>query len=103
MRSLRPRRLLLTHFGPHAGAEELLDRLDESLHRQVDLVRRLLEGGADEEAIVAAVRDAAREEIIRRDGGEAVARHEVIMPVRQSVLGVLRYIRAGSPQTRAAG
>ncbi len=102
MRSLRPRRLLLTHFGPHAGAEELLDRLDESLHRHVDLVRRLLEAGADEDAIVAQVRAAAREEIARRDGPDAVARYEVVMPVRQSVLGLIRYVRTGGPRARGA-
>jgi glyoxylase-like metal-dependent hydrolase (beta-lactamase superfamily II) len=103
IRSLRPRRLLLTHFGPHTEVEDLLRQLDESLHRHVDMVRRLLEEGADEDAIVAAVRAAALEEITRRDGAAAVARHEVIMPVRQSVLGLIRYVRTGGPRARAAG
>ncbi|MDR7587038.1 MAG: MBL fold metallo-hydrolase [Armatimonadota bacterium] len=100
IRSLRPRRLLLTHFGPHGDVEDLLDRLAESLHRHVELVRRLLAEGAGEDAIVDAVRAAARDEIARRDGADAVARHEVIMPVRQSVLGLIRYIRTGGPQAR---
>jgi len=35
---------------------------------------------------------AARRDIEARDGAGASARFEVIMPVRQSVLGLMRYI-----------
>jgi glyoxylase-like metal-dependent hydrolase (beta-lactamase superfamily II) len=101
LRDLRPLRLLLTHFGAHEWPEELLAQLEERLDEAVDTVRRALARGADEAAITGQVREAAMREIAARDGPEAPRRYEVIMPVRQSVLGLIRYIEKSQEATRA--
>ncbi len=93
VRSLRPKRLLLTHFGPHTWVEDLLAQFEESLHRNLAIVREALTSGADEQAITARVRREALRVIEQRDGRGAGARYEVIMPIHQSVLGLIRYIR----------
>jgi glyoxylase-like metal-dependent hydrolase (beta-lactamase superfamily II) len=92
LRRLRPTRLLLTHFGAHAWGDELLAQLEERLHEGVEAVRGALARGAREPAITAQFRAAAMQEIAARDGPEAPRRYEVIMPIRQSVLGLIRYI-----------
>ena len=92
LRALRPARLLLTHFGAHAWPEELLAQLEERLHEGVESVRSAVARGASEPAITAQIRAAAMQEIAARDGPDAPRRYEVIMPVRQSVLGLIRYI-----------
>lgn len=92
IRALRPRRLLLTHFGPHDWLEDLLAQLEDRLHEGVESVRGYLAEGLDEPAITERIRRLALREIERRDGPGAGARYEVIMPVRQSVLGLIRYL-----------
>jgi glyoxylase-like metal-dependent hydrolase (beta-lactamase superfamily II) len=92
LHTLHPARLLLTHFGAHAWPEGLLAQLEERLHEGVDAVRGALARGASEPAITAEIRRSAMQEIAARDGPDAPRRYEVIMPVRQSVLGLIRYI-----------
>jgi glyoxylase-like metal-dependent hydrolase (beta-lactamase superfamily II) len=92
IRALRPRRLLLTHFGPHAWVEELLGQLEQRLAEGLARVRELVRAGRDAEAITAEMRTLARRQIEALDGAGAAARFEVIMPVRQSVLGLIRYV-----------
>jgi len=101
LRALRPARLLLTHFGAHDWSEELLPQLEERLHEGVDTVRRALSGGLDEASITRQMRDAAVREIAARDGPDAPRRYEVIMPIRQSVLGLIRYIEKSQEATPA--
>ena len=101
LRALRPARLLLTHFGAHDWSEELLPQLEERLHEGVDTVRRALSGGHDEASITRQMRDAAVREIAARDGPDAPRRYEVIMPIRQSVLGLIRYIEKSQEATPA--
>jgi glyoxylase-like metal-dependent hydrolase (beta-lactamase superfamily II) len=93
VRGLHPKQLLLTHFGPHTWAEDLLAQLDENLHRNLAFVRDALVAGEDEHTITARLRDEALRAITLRDGPGASARYEVIMPIYQSVLGLIRYIR----------
>jgi len=93
VRRLHPRRLLLTHFGPHTWVEDLLAQFEESLHHNLAIVREALAAGADEETITARVRAEALRAIELRDGPGAGARYEVIMPIHQSVLGLIRYIK----------
>lgn len=93
VRSLRPKRLLLTHFGPHTWVEDLLAQFEESLHRNLAIVREALAAGVDDQTITARVRTEALRAIELRDGAGAGARYEVIMPIHQSVLGLIRYIR----------
>lgn len=91
MRALQPRRLLLTHFGPHEWVEELLTQLSECLQTVTETVREALAAGLDEDAIIEQLRGDASREIEARDGPDASARYEVVMPIRLSVLGLIRY------------
>ena len=101
LRDLRPSRLLLTHFGAHEWPDGLFAQLEERLYEAVETVRRALAQGADETEITRQVREAAMREIAARDGPDAPRRYEVIMPVRQSVLGLIRYVEKSQEATRA--
>ncbi len=101
LRPLRPGRLLLTHFGAHQWPDELFAQLVDRLHDAVDTVRRALARGADEAAITQEMREAAMREIAARDGADAPRRYEVIMPIRQSVLGLIRYVEKSQEATPA--
>ncbi len=101
IRALVPARLLLTHFGPHEWAQELLEQLEERLLEGVETVRVDLGEGLRDGAITDHMRDLALQQIESRDGPGAGARYEVIMPIRQSVLGLIRYVEK-SRQEEAA-
>jgi len=92
LRALHPKRLLLTHYGPHAWVTDLLAQLEERLHKNLHIVREGLAAGESEDALTRRVRTETLREIELRDGPGASARYEVIMPVWQSVLGLIRYI-----------
>lgn len=92
VRSLHPKRLLLTHFGPHGWDQDLLDQLEERLLQGVETVREDMAAGLTDVAITDRLWQAARRDIEARDGAGASARFEVIMPVHQSVLGLMHYI-----------
>lgn len=68
-RSLRPRRLLFSHFGPAEAVEEILDRSIEELRLWVELVRGARADGLDLDHAVDAVRrqTAERYAAIRSD------------------------------------
>lgn len=93
MRGLKPRRLLLTHFGPHAWVDELLTQFEERLHQMVGAVRAALAERLEEPEITSRLWEEAMVEIERRDGPGSSARYEVIMPIRQSVQGAIRYVQ----------
>lgn len=93
LRGLRPKRLLLTHFGPHTWVEDLLAQLEENLHGNLRIVQEALRAGEDEEAITARVRAEILRGIEEQDGTDARSRYEVIMPIRLSTLGLIRYVR----------
>lgn len=101
LRARHPRRLLLTHFGPYTSVEDLLAQLEENLHRNLRLVQEALLASEDEDAVIARLRAEILRAIELRDGARASARYEVIMPVRQSALGLIRYVRNTSEQTEA--
>jgi glyoxylase-like metal-dependent hydrolase (beta-lactamase superfamily II) len=92
LQALRLTRLLLTHFGAHTWIDELLGQLKTRLHEGEAKVREALAAGLDEPAITAKLRAEAKIEIDRRDGPGASAKYEVIMPIRQSVIGLIRYV-----------
>ena len=92
LQARRPKRLLLTHFGPHTWVNELFEQLKVRLHESAAAVREALTAGLDAPMITARLRTAALSDIERRDGPGASARYEVIMPIRQSVLGLIRYV-----------
>ncbi len=93
LRALRPKRLLLTHFGPHTRVKDLLAQLEESLYGNLRIVQEALAAGEDEGAITARLRTEALRAIEQHDGPRASARYEVIMPIQQSALGLIRFIR----------
>ncbi|MDQ7858644.1 MAG: MBL fold metallo-hydrolase [Armatimonadota bacterium] len=95
LRALRPRRLLLTHFGPHEWADDLLVQLRDRLHALAGVVERALAEGLDEDAVVARVQGWLLDDIRAHHGAEAAGRFEVIMSTRLSVLGLIRYVRRG--------
>ena len=102
IRALNPRRLLLTHFGPHTWVRELLDQLEARLHKNLRLVREGLAAGESEDAITGRLRAESLREIELRDGTGASARYELIMPIRQSVLGLIRYVQTSEQEESRA-
>lgn len=92
LRTLRPVRLLLTHFGAHTWVAELLDQLSLRLDQLVEQVRSAVSRGLSPDAITTEVKQAVMAEIDAADGPGASVRYEVIMPIYQSVLGAIRYI-----------
>jgi len=102
LRALRPRRLLLTHFGPHTWVADLLAQLEARLQRNLQLVREGLAAGESEDAITGRLRAETLREIELRDGPGASARYELIMPVWQSVTGLIRYVHTSEQEESRA-
>ncbi len=96
LRTLHPRRLLLTHFGPHEWVEELLAQLDARLDQVTETARRALATGLDEEAIVKQLAAPAQQENeMGALGGErGSGRDELIFPLRLNAKGLIRYLTA---------
>ncbi len=102
LRTLHPRRLLLTHFGPHEWVDELLRQLDGRLDRVTEIVRDALSAGQDEDAIIKRLTAVALREIEMLDEPRHRGRYDVIMPIRQSVQGLIRYVRSHPARTQKA-
>jgi glyoxylase-like metal-dependent hydrolase (beta-lactamase superfamily II) len=98
MRALRPRRLLLTHYGAHDRADELLAQLQQRLHAAADIVRRALAAGESDDDVIERVRAAAEADLPAEERDTA-ARLETIMAIRQSALGMIRYVRTREAPT----
>ncbi len=96
LRTLHPRRLLLTHFGPHGWVEELLAQLDARLDQVTEIVRRALAAGLDEETIVKQLAAATQlENAMGTLGGRrGSGRDELIFPNRLNAKGIIRYLTA---------
>jgi glyoxylase-like metal-dependent hydrolase (beta-lactamase superfamily II) len=93
LRTLRPSRLYLTHFGPHEWADELLTQLRRRLHAALGVVERALAEGLEAEAVVARLQAWLLDDLASADGPDQAARHEVIMSTRLSALGLIRYVQ----------
>jgi glyoxylase-like metal-dependent hydrolase (beta-lactamase superfamily II) len=93
LRTLRARRLLLTHFGAHTWVDELLAQMGHRLHDSVALVRAALEAGETDERVSARLRAMVDAGLARTDGPDVSGRYEVIMSTQQSALGLIRYVR----------
>ncbi len=93
IRSLRARRLLLTHFGPHTWVDDLLMQLQKRLHANERSVREALDAGDAEEVVAERLRSAAAAEVDRLDGPVSAAQFVVIMATWQSALGLIRYVK----------
>lgn len=101
MRALRPRRLLLTHFGAHEWADDLLDQLQRRIHAAADVVRQALAAGASDEDVTERLRAAADHDLPAEDRATA-ARLETIMAIGQSALGMIRYVKTREAPTSAS-
>ena len=101
MRALQPRRLLLTHFGAHHWADDLLVQLQQRLHAWVAIVRHALAAGESDEAVVERVRAAAEQDLSADNQGTAKW-VETIMAIQQSALGMIRYVKTRETPTSAA-
>ncbi len=93
---VNPRRLLLTHFGPHEWVEELLAQLDARLDQVTEIVRRGLAAGLDEETIVKQLAAATQREneMGTLGGRRGSGRDELIFPIRINAKGLIRYLTA---------
>ncbi len=94
LRTLRPRRVLLTHFGAHEWVDELLTQLDARLDQVTATVRDALAAGLDEDAIAAQLAALSQREVEALDGPGRGSRYETIIPIRQSTMGLIRYVRS---------
>lgn len=90
LRELQPRRLLLTHFGEHGWVDQLLNDLEERLAVRERLAQEAAAGGWDEAAMTARLSALTTEEIAAAAPVDA-RRYEVMTPLRNNVLGLLRY------------
>ena len=91
LRALRPRRLLLTHFGPHTWVDDLLTQLEGHLDARERLAMDAVAAGLDEETFAEQLRVLTAREIAEVEGAGQPARYDVMMPARNNVLGLIRY------------
>jgi glyoxylase-like metal-dependent hydrolase (beta-lactamase superfamily II) len=90
LRDLRPRRLLLTHFGPQTWVEQLLTDLQARLDIRERLALEAATAGWDEATLTERLKALTEQEIAEAAPGEE-RRYEVMTPLRNNVLGLLRY------------
>ena len=91
--SLRPSRLVLTHYGPVADPEAALLEAEETLQRWVETAERVLRDapGSGVEDLAAALAEA--DGAPPGAGPDAVrSRLEVLNGVRSNAAGILRYL-----------
>ncbi len=90
IRTLEARRLLLTHFGAHTWVDQLLDDLERRLAEREALALEAAAAGWDEGMLTERLREMTAREIDEAAPGEA-SLYEVMTPLRNNVLGLLRY------------
>lgn len=93
MRSLKPLRLLPTHFGPATNPKpgDRLDRLAENLARFIELGEASFAAGEDQ----AAMTDRLHAELAAQAGGDdaLLARYELASPSYMAAMGLDRYLK----------
>jgi glyoxylase-like metal-dependent hydrolase (beta-lactamase superfamily II) len=91
--ALRPRRLLLAHFGAHNWAHELFTQLRERLCAWTEQARRALAEGLEENVV--AERLLARMLSESSSSGDARQSHglEAMIPSHLNVLGIMGYVK----------
>jgi glyoxylase-like metal-dependent hydrolase (beta-lactamase superfamily II) len=97
-RSMRPQRLMFSHYGPVTAIEETLDASIEELELWVEMTRAVRRQGLDLDHAVAAVRDRTRERYaaIEADPGLR-AKHEVLNSDEANLNGILRWLEQVEP------
>lgn len=88
VKGLRPSTVCFTHYGP--GAESMLDKAAGDLRAWDAILRPLVERGADEDELIAALEPAVGDPPGSR---EYVAAATELSATRNSMLGYLRYYR----------
>lgn len=94
IRSWRPQRLAMTHFGASEDVQEQLDEVGGRLDEWAELAR-----SADQDTFVATV----QEQILREDSPEQAARYQQAAPVEQLYLGYERYWAKRAERDAARG
>jgi glyoxylase-like metal-dependent hydrolase (beta-lactamase superfamily II) len=95
---LRPERMVLTHYGPVADAQDTLAAAEEMLHGWVDVAERVIEAAAD--AGIDDVADALAEAFALDpetlpEGIREKA--EILNGVHSNAAGIVRYLRQRAP------
>lgn len=104
MRALKPRLLLLTHYGPAEDAEDHFDQLEGRLRRWGQIVLQGLKDGLEHRAIVERVVTESEAELHRMGYGEAETRRmELAADYDMCVAGLERYWQRHHPELIGVG
>jgi glyoxylase-like metal-dependent hydrolase (beta-lactamase superfamily II) len=97
--TLRPTRLLFSHYGPVNAVDETLRRSAEEILVWVDETRRARDAGQDLDHAVAMVAERTRQRYaaFRDDGHEAAARLERLSGTPGNVAGIMRWLDKSEP------
>lgn len=99
MRAVRPRRLMLTHFGEVAQADAHLAELPERNRVWADAVLAGIQAGEDEATLVERVQRLEDGELAAADAPAGVAfRNKLTSDAAMTVMGVARYWRKQHPE-----
>ncbi len=99
MRALRPRLLLLTHFGPTTDPDEHFDELEGRLKAWADIVLSGLRMGLSHDAIVGQVVEASEQQLRTLGYGESETRRmELAANYDMCVAGLERYWQRHHPE-----
>ena len=101
MRAVRASRLLLTHFGPHTWVDDLLTQLEGWLDAREQFARQIAAAGWDEPEVTARLTALVAAEMAQVRGSAPPTGFEAVMPLRNNVLGLIRY--AGRWTNRVSG
>ncbi|HZU14443.1 MAG TPA: MBL fold metallo-hydrolase [Chloroflexota bacterium] len=103
LRDLRPRRLLLTHFGPFDDVAHHLDAAQQRLHAWADVVRRAEESGQGRPEIVDNLMLHGNRELMAvTTRADALQAYELATPYGMTVDGYLRYFRKAAAASEGA-
>lgn len=91
--AMDPRRLLLTHYGPHDNVEQHLQNTESRLDEWADVVRKDFETGTERDEVVQHLQTFARMDVAGSDDPSASERYELATPTYMSADGLLRYFR----------
>lgn len=93
LRPLRPRRLLLTHFGAYEDPDTHFDHLIAQLFGWAGWTASRLDDESDTTSIAAELRRKGDAELAAAGGGELIRAYELATPYQMTVDGYARYLR----------
>jgi glyoxylase-like metal-dependent hydrolase (beta-lactamase superfamily II) len=97
-RSLRPTRLLFSHYGPTGDVDTTLDRSAEELEVWVEATRETRRQGLDLDHAVAAVRDRTRERYAAVENDPALReKYAALNSDEANLVGILRWLEQVEP------